>query len=182
MRKSACTLILLLASGATAACSKDAPPPEVAETNTTPEPEPAPATASNEKPGDDPKQSDINISDEIKKACGLSDTEAHFAYNSANVREADRTVMKKLADCFTTGKLKGRTMRLVGHADPRGESEYNMVLGGKRADNVAGALKKEGLPEKQVTTTSRGETEARGTDEASWAKDRRVDIHLAEAE
>lgn len=181
MRKAACSLVLILVSGATFACSKDAPPPEVAPSDSSAEPEPAPAQDS-EKPGDNPAQSDINISDEIKKACGLTDTEARFAYNSANVREADRVVMKKLAECFTTGKLKGRTMQLVGHADPRGEPEYNLVLGGRRADNVAGTLKKEGLPAAQVTTTSRGEMEARGTDEASWAKDRRVDIHLAAAE
>jgi peptidoglycan-associated lipoprotein len=179
MRKAACTLVLILASLATASCSKDAPPPEVAPAEPA-EPEPAPAEQ--EKPGDNPAQSDINISDEIKRACGLTDTEARFAYNSANVREADRAVMKKLADCFTIGKLKGRTMQLAGHADPRGEPEYNLVLGGRRADNVATALKKEGLPAAQVTTTSRGEMEARGTDEASWAKDRRVDIHLAAAE
>ncbi len=182
MRKAACTLIVLLAAGASAACSKDAPPPEVAQPAPAEEPAAEPAAPANEKPGDDPAQSDVNISDEIKKACGLTDTEAHFAYNSANVQQNDRVVMKKLADCFTTGKLKGRTMALVGHADPRGEPEYNMLLGGRRADNVAGALNKEGLPESQVTTTSRGEAEARGTDEASWAKDRRVDIHLAEAE
>lgn len=178
MRKAACTLVLFLVSGATAACSKDAPPPAVAEPATEQEPEPQ----QSEKPGDDPAQSDITISDEIKRACGLSDTEARFAYNSAKLRDADRAVMKKLADCFTTGPLKGRTMRLAGHADPRGEPEYNLVLGGRRADNVAAALKAEGLPGAQVTTTSRGEMEARGTDEASWAKDRRVEIYLADAE
>src|SRR5690606_28060274 len=110
------------------ACSKPTTPEPV-----TPEPEPVaaePAAPPSEKPGDDPKQSSINISDEIKEACGLSDTEAHFGYNSANVSDKDRDVMKKLAECFTVGKLKGRTMRLVGHADPRGEPEYNMVLGG----------------------------------------------------
>lgn len=178
MRKTFGTLTLALAVSLCAACSSSQTPE--AET---PEAQPAPATeqssGNSEKPGDDPAQSDINISDEIKKACGLSDTEARFAYNSANVREQDRAVLKKLADCFTTGGLKGRTMSLVGHADPRGEPEYNMVLGGRRADNVAAAIKREGLPEDQVTTTSRGETEARGTDEASWAADRRVDIHLA---
>jgi len=163
-----------------AACSST-PPPEAEG------PVPAPTEAASEsddsqKPGDDPAQSDINISDEIMKACGLTEPEAHFAYNSANVQASDESVMKKLADCFTTGKLKGRTMRLVGHADPRGEPEYNMVLGGRRADNVAAAVKSAGLPEAQVTTTSRGETEASGTEEASWSKDRRVDIHLADAE
>jgi peptidoglycan-associated lipoprotein len=71
-------------------------------------------------------------------------------------------------------------MRLVGHADPRGEPEYNMVLGGKRADNVKGFIIEKGLPEPQVSTTSRGEDEAKGTDEATWAADRRVDVVLAD--
>jgi len=165
----------------TVGCGPSTPAPAAAEPAPA-APAPAPAPAPSEKPGDDPRQSDINISDEIKVACGLSETEAHFAYNSANLRSEDQTIMKKLAECFTTGKLKGRTMRLVGHADSRGEPEYNVVLGGRRADNVAGALKTAGLPEKQVTTTSRGEMDATGTDEASWSKDRRVDIHLAEAQ
>ena len=180
MRLTAKNLCLAATACMLAACAKPAPPAQVAEPE--PAPEAAPEPADSQKPGDNPAQSDINISDEIMKACGLSDTEAHFAYNSAKIRESDRAVLKKLADCFATGALKGRTMQLVGHADPRGEPEYNMVLGGRRADNVAGAIQKEGLPAGQVTTTSRGELEARGTDEASWTKDRRVDIHLATAE
>lgn len=131
-----------------------------------------------EKPGDDPTRSNINISDEIRRACGISDHEAYFAFNSARVRPQDEVVLKKLADCFATGPLKGRLMRLVGHADPRGEAEYNMVLGGRRADNVASAISQQGLAAKQITTTSRGELDATGTNEASWAKDRRVDVVL----
>jgi peptidoglycan-associated lipoprotein len=70
-------------------------------------------------------------------------------------------------------------MNLVGHADPRGEEEYNMVLGGRRADNVQHFLVSVGLPTGQAMTTSRGEMDATGTDEAGWAKDRRVDVVLA---
>jgi hypothetical protein len=33
-----------------------------------------------------------------------------------------------------------------------------------------------------MTTSSRGEMDATGTDEASWAKDRRVDLMLGEGE
>lgn len=178
MRKTLGILTLAITASALFACGSDATPP--AET---PEPAPAPqaeaAPAPSQKPGDDPAQSDINISDEIRKACGLTDTEAHFGYNSALVKEADRAVMKKLADCFMTGGLKGRTMALVGHADPRGEPEYNMVLGGRRSDNVAAAVTREGLSKDQITTSSRGELDATGSDETSWAKDRRVDVHVA---
>jgi peptidoglycan-associated lipoprotein len=162
-----------------AACGSEAKPPPAAPSGGTEAPPATAAPAPSQKPDDDPSKGQINISDEIKKACGITDSEAYFAYDSANVQPAARAVLQKLATCFTTGPLKGRTMNLVGHADPRGEEEYNMVLGGKRADNVKHLLTGLGLPDAQATTTSRGEMDATGTDEAGWAKDRRVDIVLA---
>jgi len=161
-------------------CKKDEVPPPAAPTGDTTAPTMPEQPAADDDSGDDGSKGNVNISDEIKKACGISDTEAFFAYDSANVRDQDRAVFKKLADCFATGPLKGRQMRLVGHADPRGSDEYNMVLGSKRAENVKGAIVKEGLPSGQASTTSRGEMEATGTDEASWAEDRRVDIALGD--
>ncbi len=169
-------LALLVVSTATG-CGKEATPEP--ETPATAEPAPV---ASDDKSTDDPAKSNLDVSEEIMKACGLTSDEAHFSYNSAKVSDKDSGIFKKLADCFSTGPLKGRTMRLVGHADPRGEPEYNIALGGRRADNVAGAIKKAGLAESQMETTSRGELDARGTDEASWAADRRVAIVLAGAE
>ena len=134
----------------------------------------------NEKPGDNPNQSQINISDEIKKACGITDSDAFFAFDSANVRDQDQRVLGQLAKCFSTGPLKGREMRLVGHADPRGEPEYNMVLGGRRADNVKSFIVQKGLAQAKVSTTSRGEMDATGSDEAGWTRDRRVDVVLGD--
>jgi peptidoglycan-associated lipoprotein len=87
-------------------------------------------------------------------------------------------VLQKLAVCFTTGKLKGREMRLVGHADNRGEEDYNMMLGQRRADNVKTAIVSAGMTASKALTTSRGELDATGSDESSWSKDRRVDIVL----
>jgi peptidoglycan-associated lipoprotein len=53
-----------------------------------------------------------------------------------------------------------------------------MVLGGRRADNIKNAISREGLAAESIATTSRGEMDATGTDEASWAQDRRVDVML----
>ncbi len=89
-------------------------------------------------------------------------------------------MLKKLATCFTTGPLKGRQMNLVGHADPRGEDEYNMLLGGRRADNVKGAIIGAGMDQAKVSSTSRGEMDATGTDDAGYIQDRRVDIVLGQ--
>lgn len=121
----------------------------------------------------------VNIATDVRKACGISDDEAYFAFNSANVRYQDRKVLGKLRACFTTGALKDRQMELVGHADPRGDDNYNLALGGRRADSVKSVIVNEGMPSSKVVTSSRGEMDATGTDEASWAKDRRVDVLAA---
>jgi peptidoglycan-associated lipoprotein len=158
-----------------AACGSD--PKPVAQAPTAPPPA-ATTPPPPEKAGDVPTRSNINISEDIRKACGITDADAYFAYDSANVRPQDQAILQKLATCFSTGALKGRTMRLVGHADPRGDEEYNMVLGGRRADNVKGAIVNAGLSSSKIATTSRGEMDATGTDEAGWEKDRRVDVML----
>jgi peptidoglycan-associated lipoprotein len=172
----------ILALGTALGCGSDPPPPaKTADNAPPPAAAPAPAPiANNPKPDDDPSKGNINISDEIKKACGISDAEAYFAYDSANIRPEDKAVLAKLATCFTTGPLKGREMRLVGHADNRGEEDYNMVLGQRRADNVKGAVVTAGMTAAKALTTSRGELDATGSDEASWSKDRRVDIVLGQ--
>jgi len=157
-----------------AACGSDPPPPAKAPAS----PPPVASAPPPEKPGDVPTRSNIAISEDIKKACGITDADAYFAYDSANVRPQDQAILQKLAACFMTGPLKGRTMRLVGHADPRGDEEYNMVLAGRRADNVKSAINNAGLDNAKMATTSRGELDATGTDEAGWERDRRVDIML----
>jgi peptidoglycan-associated lipoprotein len=158
-----------------AACSSHPPAAPKAAVETRPTPTGPHAEL---LPPDETTASNVTISADIRSACGISDVDAFFAYDSANVRAQDRAIMKKLAECFTAGPLKGREMRLVGHADPRGDEEYNHVLGQRRADNVKSAVVEAGMVATSITTTSRGEHDASGTEEASWARDRRVDIVL----
>ena len=61
-----------------------------------------------------------------------------FEYDSASLGEDDRSVLGLVAKCLTEGALRGRSVALIGRADPRGEPEYNMNLGGSRADSVRG--------------------------------------------
>jgi peptidoglycan-associated lipoprotein len=171
-------LALLALSGlAFAGCNKDATPEPA-----TPEQAPVeaePTTASAEEPKDEAELSDVNISDKIREACGISDTDAHFEFDSANVRPEDEAMFSNLAQCFIDGPLKGEKILFVGHADARGEAEYNLVLAGRRAENISGALKNAGVAAEQLSATSRGEMDAKGDDESSMAQDRRVDILLA---
>lgn len=126
----------------------------------------------------------LRVSPALAAACDLeqnADSSPRFALDDSTLTPSDRDTLAKLAECLTTGALRGRDVALVGRADPRGTEQYNMVLGAKRANEVAAYLGHLGVDRGRVRETSRGELDARGTDEASWQHDRRVDIDLLEA-
>ncbi|HSO34656.1 MAG TPA: OmpA family protein [Labilithrix sp.] len=126
----------------------------------------------------------LSISGEIARACGITaraDGKAaapSFDFDSAALAPEDRTMLAQVAKCLADGALRGRSVSLVGRTDPRGEPEYNMTLGGSRADTVHRYMVDLGVGRERLSTTSRGEMDATGTSEAGWAQDRRVDIEL----
>jgi len=75
----------------------------------------------------------------------------------------------------------GTRVRLEGHADERGSREYNIGLGERRAQAVKQALLLQGAGASQLTTVSYGEERpaVTGSDEESWALNRRVEIVYA---
>jgi peptidoglycan-associated lipoprotein len=123
----------------------------------------------------------LRISDAIVRACNLhtAPPPPMFAFDSATLADQDRTLLAEVAKCFSEGPLRDKGVALIGRADPRGEGEYNMVLGESRADTVSRYLRDLGVAPGRVLATSRGEIDAIGQDEDGWAKDRRVDIELA---
>src|SRR5579859_161465 len=140
-----------------AGCGSD-PKPE-AKTPTAPTAQAAPKKGDDTMPPqpNSPTASAITIDDAILKACGIEAPKAHFAFDSANIQNQDTATLERVAKCFTSGPLKGRTLKVIGHADPRGESEYNFVLGNSRADAVGGFLRSKGMDNAKIATSSRGE-------------------------
>ncbi|MEX8497703.1 peptidoglycan-associated lipoprotein Pal [Leptothrix ochracea] len=71
-----------------------------------------------------------------------------------------------------------RGVRIEGHTDERGSTEYNLALGQKRAQTIAAALKSYGVQDGQVDVFSYGEEKpkVKGHNEAAWSQNRRVDI------
>jgi peptidoglycan-associated lipoprotein len=122
----------------------------------------------------------VSISDEIRTKCGISDEDAYFAFDSSHLTSHDHTPLDLVAKCFISGPLKGRFVKLVGRADPRGSVDYNVVLGQSRADAVGQYLATRGMAQGKTQSTSRGAMDAAGTNEASWQKDRRVDVVLGD--
>jgi peptidoglycan-associated lipoprotein len=174
-------LALALAVPPMVACGGSKPPVKNADNaDTTPTAAAKTANRLPDKAPDSPTASAVRISDEIVKACGISEPDAYFAFDSANLRKEDAHVLDLVVTCFSSGPLKGRTMKLVGHADPRGGSDYNMTLGQSRADAVKGYVTDHGMDKSKAESTSRGAMDATGTDEPSWARDRRVDMMLAQ--
>ncbi len=70
------------------------------------------------------------------------------------------------------------SLRLEGHTDERGGSEYNLALGQRRAEAVAKSLGLVGVDAKRVEPVSFGKERPaeQGTGEAVWAKNRRVEL------
>jgi len=160
-----------------------AAPPKSPATLTHAELPPAAANPQMAPPGVDASvnTNGLHVSDAIARACNLPKTDARtsFDFDSATIGEDDKTVLAAVAKCLTEGALQGKNVSLVGRADPRGEDEYNMSLGGTRSDSVRKYLHDLGVQRERLGATSRGEIDATGKDEEGWARDRRVDIELA---
>ena len=141
------------------------------------QPDPAPDVSKDEKVSDT-----LAISGDIIKLCGIKATASAatptFDYDQDELSQDDRAILDQLATCLTKGPLAGKAVSLIGRADPRGTEEYNLALGSRRAVSVSDYLARLGVGKPQLHQTTRGALDATGTDEASWAKDRRVDIQL----
>jgi peptidoglycan-associated lipoprotein len=158
---------------ALAACNHDAPPPVTGGTGTT-----APITTS--APVVQGKDPAVNLSADIMGPCQIkiSTDPPKFDYDSSNLSSQERDILAQVAKCLTTGALAGKSVKLTGRADPRGEQEYNMNLGEHRATSVRKYLVGLGVADGHMSETSRGALDATGTNEAGWQTDRRVDISL----
>lgn len=162
---------------AIAGCASN-PPPKTAQNELyLPPVTPAPMVA--KEPSPLPAVTQIHIDDAILSACKITEDKAFFAFDSAKIEGRTVPVLIQVANCFLTGPLAGKSMTLIGHADPRGEEEYNMLLGESRAEQVAKYLEQNGMSKSRLSETSRGAMDAEGTDENTWARDRRVDVLLA---
>lgn len=122
--------------------------------------------------------SQVSVDPALRKLCDLPTS--YFGFDSANVRTDSGKAFDALVACFTDGPARDHRLLIIGHADPRGEEHYNLALGQRRAGSVAMQLEARGMKNNRIETSSRGELDASGEDEPSWAKDRRVELALAD--
>jgi len=125
----------------------------------------------------------IRISEEFRRECQLPNTpkEApHFDYADATLRAHGANILDDVAKCLSEGPMKGRVMTIIGRTDARGSAEYNKQLSANRAGAARNYLVQRGVASANVRVIARGEQGAQGTDEETWALDRRVDFELGD--
>lgn len=100
----------------------------------------------------------------------------YFDFDSSEIRGEGTDIVAAHARHLATSP--SAKVRLEGHTDERGSREYNIGLGERRAQSVRRALMLQGAADSQLSTVSYGEERpaAAGSDEAAWAKNRRVEI------
>lgn len=155
--------LLIAGSLALAGCTKKAPaelPPPPAPTTTSE----APAPMTGPAPG---SQADF-------AAQMMGRDVIYFDTDKYNIDAEDQQALAQQAQWLM--RYPGKRVTLEGHADERGTRDYNLALGERRANAAKNYLVSLGVDAGRVTTVSYGKERpvALGSDEASWAKNRRA--------
>ncbi|MEX2178059.1 MAG: OmpA family protein [Gemmatimonadaceae bacterium] len=102
----------------------------------------------------------------------------NFDFNRATLRDEARAALDaKLPILLANPNV---AIRISGHADERGSSEYNLALGSRRAATAKRYLVERGVAESRIETTSFGEERPVCTDsnEGCWMQNRRDEFEI----
>jgi len=107
------------------------------------------------------------------------ESDAFFAFDSAEIRPDAREELQQVADLITRGEIVGR-VSVVGHTCDIGPERYNQGLSDRRADAVKRELVALGLDPDAIVTDGRGESEplVPNTSEENRKLNRRVDVEF----
>lgn len=117
----------------------------------------------------------LTIGGASSSAC--SHVTVQFDFDSSELNSEAIRALSAQASCM--GGSRG-TIRVEGHCDERGTSEYNIALGQRRASVVQKYLTSQGISPSRLETISYGEERplAQGSGESTWARNRRAEIYL----
>jgi len=100
----------------------------------------------------------------------------YFEFDSYSVPEQYRNVVEMHSSYLRSNSQQ--RIRIEGHADARGGSEYNLALGQRRSEAVSRMMGLLGVNAGQIEAISFGKERPRamGNTEADYAENRRADI------
>jgi peptidoglycan-associated lipoprotein len=109
------------------------------------------------------------------ETCGL--VRVRFAFDSAQLDEAATQALREDAQCLA--RRAPPALVVEGHCDERGTTQYNVVLGARRAEAVRRYLADLGVKTRFDTVSFGKELPvAQGSGEAAWAQNRRAELRL----
>ena len=102
-----------------------------------------------------------------------------FEFNKADLSAKDRELLSRIAGILVTAH--DYTISVNGHTDDVGSDAYNQKLSERRAQAVRDYLQEAGLPAEILSVTGHGKSLplVRGTSDAARAKNRRVELAIA---
>ena len=108
-----------------------------------------------------------------EKLAQVGDT-VNFEFDSAELTVSARSTLNRQSAFLSVNP--DLMIVIEGHADERGTREYNLALAERRATAVRDYLVAKGMNSARVRTVSYGKERpaVAGSDEASWAKNRRA--------
>jgi len=114
---------------------------------------------------------------QMERDNALATTVFYFEFDRSDLSAEARSALVHHANYLKDNP--SARYRLEGHADERGTREYNLALGERRAQAIERYLQVQGVSSNQLETISYGEENPvdRGTTEAAYARNRRVEIH-----
>jgi peptidoglycan-associated lipoprotein len=100
----------------------------------------------------------------------------YFDYDADQLtRDTEERLRSKAAILRANPNLE---LRIEGHADERGSTEYNLALGQRRAESVRTFLANYGITQARLGTISYGKERPSmaGSNETAWARNRRAEF------
>jgi peptidoglycan-associated lipoprotein len=105
-----------------------------------------------------------------------------FEYDSNEITPTAAEILQMKAAVLQANP--GVRLRIEGHADQRGSTEYNLALGQRRAEAVRAYMANYGVNADRFTTVSFGKERplVEGDGEAAFARNRRAEFGIAAGE
>jgi outer membrane protein OmpA-like peptidoglycan-associated protein len=98
-----------------------------------------------------------------------------FAVDSAKLTKESMGLLDTMADAMQSKSLAGSSYLIEGHADPRGDENYNMSLSHQRAESVATYLvERHGIPKASLAAKGKGSSELLNAQQLDSPENRRV--------
>ena len=111
-------------------------------------------------------------SSKITEPADLNNQRVFFAFDSSTITEEARTNLKGQA--LYMKNHKDVDVQIAGNCDERGNIEYNLALGQRRANAAKAVIVNEGVDAHRISTISYGKERpwVLGTGEAVWKQNR----------